>query len=99
MTAAYLILTSKPGQFRTELGHDLVLVEAYDYVAQGRKRAHFVIAQLSGEIKIRVIDEGVPPVINEISSKFFPKFDSLEKARRELGQLAHSPNGTRLVRL
>jgi hypothetical protein len=100
MSPAYIILTSKPGQFHTELGQQLVQVEAYDYVAQGRNRAHFVIAQLSGEIKIRVVDEGVPPAVNEVPSKFFPKFDSLESARKELGQLAHSPSGqSRLVKL
>ncbi len=96
----FVILTSKPGQFRTELGDDLRQVEAYDYVAHGRNRAHFVIAEVIREVKIRIIDEGVPPVVNAVPSKFFPKFDTVEKARHELGQLAHAgPGNTRLVRL
>ena len=39
----FLILTSKPGQFRTELGADLREVEAWEYHAHGRTRARFVI--------------------------------------------------------
>lgn len=93
MTPVYVILTSKPGQFRTELGEDLRPVEAYDYIAHGRNRAHFVIAEVLRDVKIRIVDEGIPAVVNAVPSKFFPKFDSLEKARHELNQLTHSGNG------
>jgi hypothetical protein len=65
-------LTSKPGQFRTEL-------------VDG---AHFVIAELTREVKIRIIDEASSPVVNLVPSKFLPRFASLEKARAELEQLA-----------
>jgi len=83
----YVILTSKPGQFRTELGPDLQAVEAYDYVFCGRKRAEFVIARLLRDAKIRIVDEAAAPVVNLVPSKFLPKFDSIEKARHELRQL------------
>jgi len=53
----------------------------------GRKRAHFVIAELSHEVKITIVDESSPPVVNHVASKFLPKFDTLEKARHELQQL------------
>jgi hypothetical protein len=97
---AYLILTSKPGQFRTELGDNLRPIEAYDYVAHGRKRARFVIAEVTHEAKIAVVDEGTPPVVNNVPSKFFPRFDSIEKARSELGQLAGTGSANRtLVRI
>ena len=96
----YVILTSRPGQFRTELGDNLRSIESYDYIAHGRNRARFVIAEVLRPGKIAVVDEGVPPVINAVPSKFFPKFDSLEKARKELNQLAHSGNGeTSLLKL
>lgn len=98
--ASYLILTSKPGQFRTELGDNLREIEAYDYVAHGRNRARFVIAEVIRDGKVSVIDEGLPVVINAVPSKFFPKFDSLERARHELGQLAGSGNaGVKLVKV
>jgi hypothetical protein len=84
----YVILTSKPGQFRTELGEGMLLVEAYDYIFCGRKRAQFVIAELAGAAKVRIIDEGSPPAVNLVPSKFLPSFATLEKARAELAQLA-----------
>ena len=84
----YVILTSKPGQFRTELGAGLQAIEAYDYLLCGRKRAHFVIAQLEGEVRIRIVEDGSPPVVNDLPSKFLPRFATLEQARAELRQLA-----------
>ena len=86
----YVILTSKPGQFRTEAGEGLKPVEAYDYLFCGRRRAHFVIAQLEGEPKVKIVDEGSPPAVNLVPSMFLPRFDSLEKARRELERLVGS---------
>ena len=73
----YVILTSKPGQFRTEIGDVLQPVETYDYLFCGRKRAQFVIAQLSGDVKVRIVDESTPPVVNLVPSKFLPSFDDL----------------------
>ena len=104
----FLILTSKPGQFRTEPGEGVRTAETYDYFAHGRIRARFVIGELLNEAKIRVIDETAPPVVNNVPSKFFPRFDSLEKARHELGQLASvqtrvgdtaTQSGNRLVKV
>jgi hypothetical protein len=84
----YVILTSKPGQFRTEPVDGLRVVEAYDYLFCGRKRASFVIAELGAEVKVRIVDEGVPPVVNLVPSKFLPRFATLEQARAEVAQLA-----------
>jgi hypothetical protein len=88
----YVILTSKPGQFRTELGEGMRAVESYDYMFCGRRRAHFVIAELAGDVKVRIVDESAPredaAPVNLVPCKFLPKFDSVEKARHELEQLA-----------
>jgi hypothetical protein len=81
-----VILTSKPGQFRTE--SDLKVVEAYDYVFCGRKRACFAIAELEAEVKVRIIEESGALAVNLVRSKFLPTFATLEQARSELGQLA-----------
>jgi hypothetical protein len=86
----YVILTSKPGQFRTEIGEDLQPVEAYDYLFCGRKRAHFVIANLTRDAKITIVDESSPPVVNRVPSKFLAKFETVEAARHELKSLTHS---------
>jgi hypothetical protein len=82
----FVILTSKPGQFTTELSEGMQAVESYDYLFCGRKRARFVIAEVSGEVKIRIVDDS--GAVNLVPSKFLPRFDNIEKARRELGQLA-----------
>jgi hypothetical protein len=86
--STYVILTSKPGQFRTELVDGVHAVEAYDYLFCGRPRARFVIAELAREVKIRIVDEAGAPVVNLVPSKFLPRFATLEKARTELNQLA-----------
>ena len=56
----YVILTSKPGQFRTEPVDGVVPVESYDYLFYGRRTTHFVIAELQRETKIRVVEERRP---------------------------------------
>ena len=83
----YVILTSKPGTFRTELVDGLTPVVTYDYLFAGRKRAEFVIAELKRDVRVRIIDEAEPPLLNEVPSKFLEKFETLEAARRELGHL------------
>ena len=62
-------------------------VEAYDYAFCGRSRARFVIAQVEGEPKVRIVEESSSPAVNLVPSKFLPRFDSVEKARRELESL------------
>ena len=83
----YVILTSKPGQFRTELSPGLTPVERYEFYAHGRLRAHFVIAELLNEVRLRVVDEAGEPVLNLVPSKFLPRFASVAAARAELQYL------------
>ena len=85
----FVILTSKPGEFRTETGEGLQPLERYDYLLCGRKRAEFVIARLEREMKIRIVEESGAALVNLVPSKFLPRFETLEKARAELGQLAN----------
>jgi len=94
MNGAFVILSSKPGQFRTELSPGLEAIEAYDYLFSGRKRARFVIARLLQEVKVRIVEESTPGVVNLVPSKFLPKFDTLEKARAELKTLVGSREST-----
>jgi len=83
----FVILTTKPGIFRTELVEGLRVVETYDYMFCGRKRAEFVIAEITDEVRLRVIDEAEPPVLNEVPSKFLEKFPTVERAMAELRHL------------
>jgi hypothetical protein len=83
----YVILITKPGQFRTEVNDDLRPVDAYDYLFYGARKAHFVIAELlTGCTKVRVVEEGTE-IVNHVPSKFLPKFDTVERAVFELKRL------------
>jgi hypothetical protein len=83
----YVILTSKPGQFRTEAVDGLRPLEAYDYRFYGQTKAHFVIAELVEEsTKIRVVEDD-SAIVNEVPSKFLEKFETTALALRELEHL------------
>ncbi|MBB5755293.1 ferredoxin [Prosthecomicrobium pneumaticum] len=86
----YVILTTKPGQFRTEISDGVVPVESYDYLFYGRNRARFTIAELlKSEARITIVEDEPPQITNSVPSKLFEKFDSLEEARAELETLTH----------
>jgi hypothetical protein len=80
----YVILTSKPGQFRTVAAQGLRPLEAYDYMFYGHTKAHFVIAELlEDSTRIRVIEDDTA-IVNDVPSKFLEKFETTELALREL---------------
>lgn len=85
--ASFLILTSRPGVYRTESGPHCHPVAAFQYLWLGKLRAQFVIARLDEPTRLRVIDEGVPPTVNSVPSKFMPHYESLDAARQELVKL------------
>ena len=83
----YVILTSKPGQFRPEVVKGLRPLEAYDYLFYGHTKAHFVIAELLEErTKIRVIEDDTA-IVNDVPTKFLEKFETTEQALKELQHL------------
>jgi hypothetical protein len=85
---SYVILTSKPGKFRTEIIDGLRPLQAYDYLFYGQKKARFVIAELLKDTKIRVIEEETS-IVNDIPSKFFDQFETIEGALIELKHLTN----------
>lgn len=100
MPNAYVILTNKDGQFRTELCDGLRPLESHDYFFYGKRRARFVIAELERPVKVAIVDEGEPPMRNLVPSKFLPRFDTLAAARKELAQLVDFGHlDVRLVRV
>jgi len=83
----YVILTSKPGQFKTVIHDGVRPLEAYDYFFYGTKKAHFVIAELLDErAKIRVVEDDTA-IVNDVPSKFLEKFESVEGAFKEIKHL------------
>ncbi len=83
----YVVLTTKPGEFWTEIRDGLKAVESYDYIFYGRKRANFTIAELSDSTKIRIVEDEPPQIVNDVPSKLFEKFETLDEARSELQTL------------
>lgn len=83
----YLILTTKPGQFMTEISDGVVPVESYDYIFYGHKRANFTIAEIKNPVRITIVEDEPPRIVNKVPSKLFEKFETLEEARHELQTL------------
>ncbi|CAG2160213.1 ferredoxin [Cupriavidus numazuensis] len=84
----FVLLTSRPGQFRTEPTDGMTAVEAYDYVFYGKRTARFVIAELAADTKVRVQEETPPGIVNLVPTKFLEKYDTLDAARSALRELA-----------
>ncbi|WP_422650314.1 Ferredoxin [Cupriavidus sp. H18C1] len=84
----YIILTSRPGQFRTEAVDGITPVERYEYRFYGKPTVRFVIAQLDHETKVRVVEETPPGIVNHVPTKFLDKYATVEAAREELRRLA-----------
>lgn len=83
----YVILTSKPGQYRSEPGAGMVARERYDYLFCGRLRARYLIAQAEGAARVRIVDEAEGAPVNDVPAKFLPSFERIEQARAELDHL------------
>jgi len=83
----YVILTSKAGQFHTQIVDGLRPVESCDYLFFGRCKARFVIAEIESDCRIAIVDETPPQVVNHVPIKFLEKFDTVALARKALGQL------------
>ena len=85
----YTILTSKPGEYETELADGLVPVESYDYYFYGTRKAIYTIAEIQGDadIRVNVIAADDPELVNSVPIKFFETFGDLDDARAELEQL------------
>lgn len=83
----YVVLTSKPGIYRTEPNADIELAEAWDYTMDGRVRARFVLGRLCRETRVRIVEESEHPAVNWVPSKFLERFDTLAAGRRELEHL------------
>lgn len=96
---AYVILTSKPGKYRTQASGKLVPVETWDYLYAGRHLATFVIAALHGDARIRVIDETDAAAVNDMPVRFLERFANRDAAFRSLQTLVGAQQSdARLVR-
>lgn len=83
----YVILTSKPGIYKSELETPATVAEAYRYLFYGHCRAVFQIVEIAAEGMLCITEDEPPHIQNHVSTKFLGHFDDLEGARRELNHL------------
>ena len=83
----YVILTTKPGKYRSQPLCGIQPIEAYDYIFYGEKKALFVIAELlDDQARVRVIEDGTE-IVNDVPCKFFSKFETIQGALNEIRHL------------
>lgn len=87
--SAYVVLTSKPGQYRSEASAGVEIVETYDYVFYGKTKAVFQIARVAPDARVRVVEEAPPHIENRVPVRVMERYATLEDARRAVGQLAN----------
>ena len=83
----YVVLTSKPGEYRTEPGIGVEAVVAYEYHFQGRLKAVFAIARIQEGSRVRIVEETPNGTINDIPTRQMEKFATRELAYEELAGL------------
>ncbi|WP_027795157.1 hypothetical protein [Paraburkholderia acidipaludis] len=84
----YVILTSKPTQYRTYPGADMTPIEVYDYLDSGRLVATFVIASFERETRVEIVDESTPSAVNRVPTRLLEKFETAAAAAKALRELA-----------
>lgn len=84
----YVILVSKPGKYRSEVGPEAKVIESYEYRFYGKIKAVYQLALLDSETRVRITEDDPPYIVNNVPSKFLEKFDTIEQARAELEHLA-----------
>lgn len=80
----FVILTSKPGQYKTLANADIEPLKAWDYLFYGRLQAHFVLGRLLRDTRVQVVEDDGSDTVNWVPSKFLESFGSLDSAHEEL---------------
>jgi ferredoxin len=95
----YIVLTSRPGQYRSEPTPGITPVETHDYFYGARHVAAFVIARLDGQSRVKIVDETDSSGANLVPTKFFEKYESAREAVASLESLVrHDHAKSRLSR-
>lgn len=85
----YVILTSKPGEYRTEAGAGTTVLNHYEYRFYGKTKAIFAIAMVEKDARVSIVEETEGGTINNIPTRQMEKFDSEQAALSELEGLTH----------
>ena len=84
----YIIVTDKPGEYRSEPGDGITAVEAWNYVFYGRIRATYTVCEVRDrQARVAVIDADDETRVNPVPVKFFGSFADIPAARAEIESL------------
>lgn len=94
---AFVILSSKPGRYRTCAPAGSEVVEHWEYRFCGRAQASHMIVRLDGArlaaTRIRIVDIQGPPVSSEVPIKLVALYRTPAAARAVLQQLVTRGGG------
>lgn len=94
----FIVLTSRPGQYRSEPTPGITALETHDYFYGKRHVAAFVVARLDTPSRVRIVDEAGGDA-NLVPTKFFEQFESVPDALASLQSLVGGdPAAARLTR-
>lgn len=85
----YIVLTTKPGEYRSEGNGGVEIIASYEYRFYGKTKAIFSIAKISDQARVLIIEEGPGGTTNNITTRQMEKFDSVEAAYAELEGLTN----------
>jgi hypothetical protein len=91
--AMYIILTTRPGQYRSEGTEGIRPLESYVYHYDGHHVATFTIAEADRHARVRIVEADGTHTVNSVPSRFFEHFDTREAAWRSLNELIRSAHG------
>lgn len=80
----YVVLTSKPGEYRSEAGVGVEPIAAYEYYFHGRLKAIFTIARIQDASRVRIVEETEGGTINDITTRQMEKFQTQQAAYDEI---------------
>lgn len=83
----FIVLTTKPGEYRTEAGEGTTVLSSYEYKFYNKTKAIFSIAQIEEGARVVIIEDGEGGTINSIPTRQMEKFTSVEEALNELESL------------
>lgn len=81
----FVVITSKPGVYKSTLDASAKLIEAYNYYFYEKHLATFHLAELQGDGYVEIKEE--EGGVNRVPTKFLESFNTLEEAKAEIDEL------------
>ncbi|WP_241288112.1 hypothetical protein [Burkholderia stabilis] len=89
----YIILTTKPAQYRSEAAEGIHPLDSYAYHYEGRHVATFTIAEADGRARVRIVELDDSGTVNLVPVRFFEQFPTQQAALQSLDHLTGNSHG------